>query len=145
MKIYTVLEPPDGAPDKVAFIKEGFSWAALFLTVLWALWHRMWMIAVLLFAVMSALSVATNFDVIGSGFAALLQFGSALMFALEARSLQVTSLERVGFRRAGLIQASNSEAAELAYFARRAPISSQATSSRFSAVQADTLGIFGNV
>ena len=133
MKIFTVLEPADDNPERVAFVPEGFSWGALAFTELWALWHRMWMVAALLFALTSVLTVAANLELLGSGLAALLNFGIALIFAFEARNLQVK------------IQASNNEAAELLYFAGRAPSASEATSSRLRAAHDDPLGIFGNV
>ncbi|MEI7598605.1 MAG: DUF2628 domain-containing protein [Aestuariivirga sp.] len=145
MKLFTVLESPDGKAERVAFVPEGFSWSALILNGLWALWHRMWVVAALLFALSSALTVATNLELLGSGLAALLNFGIALVFGFEARSLQVKSLERVGFRRTGLIQASNSEAAELVYFAGRAPVATKVATSQLRAAHDDTLGIFGNV
>lgn len=145
MKVFTVLESPDGKTERVAFVPEGFAWSALVLTFLWAMWHRMWVVAALLFALSSALTVATNLGVLGSGFAALLQFGIALVFAFEARALQVASLERAGYRRSGLIQAGSSEAAELAYFAGRAPSLPRPAASRLLAAQDDPLGIFGNV
>ena len=118
MTIFTVLEPPDGKPDRVAFVPEGFAWGGFVFTVLWALWHRMWVVAALLFARLRGAErrrAASRCSVPAS--ARLLQFGIALLFGFEARQLQVTSLERAGFRRAGLIQASGLEAAELAYFA----------------------------
>ena len=64
MTIFTVLEPPDGNPERVAFVREGFSWSALLLTVLWAVWHRMWVVAALLFALTTALTVATNLEIL---------------------------------------------------------------------------------
>lgn len=145
MKIFTVLEPPDGRSDRVAFVPEGFSWGAFAVTFLWAAWHRMWVVAALLFALSSALTIATKLHLLGSGLAALLQGGIALLFAFEARGLQVKSLERSGYRRSGLIQASNSEAAELVYFAGRAPFAAEPAPSRLRAANDDTLGIFGNV
>lgn len=145
MKVFTVLEAPDGKPEHVAFIPEGFSWGALALTFLWSMWHRMWVVAALLFALTSALTVATNLGVLGAGLAALLQFGIALVFAFEARAFQVASLERAGYRRSGLIQASTSEAAELTYFASRGHSSPKSVPSLFPAAHDDTLGLFGNV
>ena len=50
------------------------------------------------------------------------------------------ALERAGYRRAGLIQATEHEAAELSYFAGRAP-----APARYRGAPPDTLGIFGNV
>ena len=145
MKTFVVLEPPDGTVEKVAFVKEGFSWRALVFTVLWALWHRMWMVAALMFAAFAVLTVAVDLGLLDPGFAAPLQMGVALIFGFEALGLQVKSLERIGFRRAGLIQASNREAAELTYFAGRTASTINAASSRFHAAHADTLGIFGNI
>lgn len=142
MGIFTVLEPPDGNPDRVAFVPDGFSWGALLFTVLWALWHRMWVVAALLFALTAALTVATNLEMLGGGLAALLNAGIGLIFAFEARGLEVKSLERAGFRPAGLIEASNAEAAELTYFAGRTPVSRH---SPLRARSDDTLGLFGNV
>ncbi|MFO1131711.1 MAG: DUF2628 domain-containing protein [Hyphomicrobiales bacterium] len=145
MTIFAVLEPPDGKPDRVDFVPEGFSWGALLFTVVWALWHRMWMVAALLFALTSVLTVATSLEVLGPNFAALLHLGIAVIFAFEARNLEVKSLERAGFRRAGLIEAGSCEGAELAYFADRASVPPQPAPSRVQAVQDDTLGIFGKV
>lgn len=145
MKIYTVLEAADSKPEHVAFIPEGFSWPALVLTVVWALWQRMWVVAGLLFAVTALLTIGTNLGLLGEGPATLLQFGIALLFGFEARGLQVSSLEAAGYRRAGLIQASGREAAELAYFAGRAPVTPAQAPTRLMAAPEDTLGIFGNV
>lgn len=145
MAFFTVLEPPDGKPEGVAFVPEGFSWGALLFTVLWALWHRMWVVAILLFSLFAALTLATNLELLGPGLAALVQFGSALIFAFEARSLQVKSLERVGFQRRGLVQASSCDAVELAYFEGRARIFPVTVASHRRVEQGDTLGIFGNV
>jgi hypothetical protein len=142
MRIYTVLEPPDGKPERVAFVPEGFCWGALLLGLLWALWQRMWVVAFLLFALSAMLSIATNLAWLGAGLASLLQFGIGLIFAFEARNLQVKSLERVGFRRTALIQASNAEAAELAFFSGHSTVSRPLP---IRAAPDDTLGIFGNV
>jgi len=145
MKVFTVLEAPDGKTERVVFVAEGFSWAALAFTFFWALWHRMWVVAALLFASTSVITVASNGGLLGSGLAAVLQFGIALLFAFEARALRVASLERAGYRRNGLIQASNSEAAELVYFAGRTPLAAAPSLSRLRAAHDDTLGLFGNV
>ena len=45
MRAYTVHAPPDepAAPERFAFVKDGFSWPALFVPILWILWHRLWL------------------------------------------------------------------------------------------------------
>ena len=45
MALFTVLEPPDKKPERVAFVPEKFAGGALVFGFLWALWHRMWVIA----------------------------------------------------------------------------------------------------
>jgi hypothetical protein len=145
MTIYTVLEPPDGKPDRVAFVPEGFAWGGFVFTFMWALWHRLWFVAALIFALTAALSAAVNLELLSAGPASVFQFGIALLFGFEARQLQLRSLERAGFRRAGLIQASRVEAAELAYFTGRTPTATVPAPMRYRAVPEDTLGIFSNV
>jgi hypothetical protein len=53
MKIYTVHIKPDGAnaAEQPVFVKEGFNIWAFLLTFLWALYHRLWLPALLLLAV----------------------------------------------------------------------------------------------
>jgi len=146
MRIFTILEPPDGKPDNVALVPEGFSWGALIFTFFWALWHRMWVIAALLFVLSTALTVAASLQLFSTGFATMLQFAIALVFGFEARNLQVLSLEGSGYRRAGLVQATSEEAAELTYFSGRAPAAVPTPApARPRAGPEDTLGIFGNV
>ncbi len=147
MALFTVLEPPDGKPDRVVVIPEGFAWAAAVFTFLWAFWHRMWLVGALLFTAYAALTIAASQELISGVLASAIQFGLSFLFGLEARCLRVMALERAGFRRSGLIQASRLEAAELAYFAGRAPsppVPATATA-RYRAGPDDTLGIFGNV
>lgn len=145
MTIYAVLEPPDGSPERVTFVPEGFSWGALAFSFIWALWHRLWVVAALLFTLSTAFTIAANLELLGPGLASFLQLGISMLFAFEARGLQVNSLERAGFRPAGLIQASSPEAAELIYFNDRPPSAARTPASRLRAGQDDPLGIFSNV
>ncbi len=54
MTVYSVYEPPTQAPDlaeradRLAFVKEGFSWPALLVPLLWLLYYRMWIEFILL-------------------------------------------------------------------------------------------------
>ena len=54
MTVYSVYEPsspPSGEgdaealvrADRVAFVKEGIAWLALFAPILWLIYHRMWL------------------------------------------------------------------------------------------------------
>ena len=145
MALYTVLEPPDRKPERVAFVPEGTAWGGFVLTYLWAAWHRMWIVAAVLLAVTTALAVAVSLEVLNPWIGLVAQFAIGLLFALEARQLQVMALERAGYRHAGLIEASSLEAAELSYFANRSLPPAPPAPARYRAAPEDTLGIFGNV
>ena len=145
MTLFTVLEPPDRKPERVAFIADEVAWGGFVFTYLWAAWHRMWLVAAVLLAVTTALAVAVSLEVLDPWIGLVVQFGISLLFALEARQLQVKALERAGFRRAGLIEASSLEAAELGYFATRSAPPAPPAPARYRAAPEDTLGIFGNV
>lgn len=146
MAVFTVLEAPDRKPDRVVFIREGFSWGAAAFTVFWALWRRMWLAAAILLALLTALGIAVDEGLIAPAPALAINFGVAFFLGLEARWFEVLSHERSGYRNAGLIEASCREAAELFYFAARArePVSGPAPR-QFNRAPEDTLGIFGNV
>lgn len=143
MALFTILESPQGEIDKVTFVKEGFAPAALVFTVLWALWHRMWVVAAALFAILVAISLAVSLLNLNSTAASLLEIAVGLIFGFEARRLWIMSLERSGYRQAGLIEASNQEAAELAYFANRPRLVKAVTVSKLHAPAENTLGLFG--
>ena len=145
MAVFTVLEPPRGEADRVVFVKEGFSGAAVLFTVVWALWHRMWIVAALLFAVLVALNLSVNLFGLDATPVGVIEAGLSLLFGFEARRLQVVSMERAGYRIAGLIAASSQDAAELDYFAGRKPASPPITYAAYHPRTDDTLGIFGNV
>ncbi|HEX2113257.1 MAG TPA: DUF2628 domain-containing protein [Alphaproteobacteria bacterium] len=50
-KVYTAHVRGRGSVDSdIVFIKDGFSWPAFFFTVLWALWHRLWLFALIVLA-----------------------------------------------------------------------------------------------
>lgn len=119
MALYTVLESPDGRPEAVVFEREGFClWAAIFM-IFWALWNRMWVVAILLFAFSAVLEVGAREFGLHPMLVAMTGSAVALIFGFEARTLHIMSLQRAGYRLAGIISAESAEAAELQYFAAR--------------------------
>jgi len=147
MTVYTVLVPPDGEPDKAVFLAEGFSWGAFFFTLLWALWHRLWVIAGLLFLVFAGLSLVLSLQLADPVVVSVIQFGLGLLLGFEAHHLRIWSLERTGYRQVAFITAGNREAAELTYFSGLpSPVQNgKSAPARLRGEPADTLGIFVNV
>lgn len=143
MALFTVLEPPHGEIDKVTFVKEGFAPGALVFTALWAIWHRMWVVAAILFALLVAISLSVSLGGLDPAMASLFEIAVGVIFGFEARRLWIMSLERSGYRQTGLIEASNQEAAELAYFAKRPRLGQVVTKPKLRSHGEDTLGLFG--
>jgi hypothetical protein len=119
--LYSVYEPPAEAPDVVAraealvFVKEGFSWTALFVPGLWLLYQRMWLeliVFVLIFALL-----AWVFGDSGAGQALLSWISLALvvLFAFEANDLKGAALERSGYRPVGVAVGRGVDDAELQF------------------------------
>jgi hypothetical protein len=126
MTIYTAFE--DGraaraeAADRVTFVKDGFCWPALFFAVPWLLWHRMWW--VLLGYLLVVIAIVLSMSPLGPGHSAtvyaLMTF--AVLFALLANGFRRWTLERRGYRLAGVVQGRRLEDAERRFFERWTPV-----------------------
>ncbi len=101
MRLYSVHAPPDEpiAPEEFLFVKEGFSWPALLVPILWILWHRMWL--TLVYTIVFVLVVAWTDRLAGDNLAAAVAILGGLLFAFEANNLRRLSLESRGFREVG--------------------------------------------
>ena len=115
MASYVVMEPPSRSDGEVRFVRDGFSVVALILPFIWLLWHRMWIEALLVFALAIALSVGgelTGLQGVTMGLSLLV----SVYVALEGASLRVAALRRQGWREAGVVDATNEDEAMLRYF-----------------------------
>ncbi len=124
MQIYSIFEPVNGAaalddPRSVIFLKEGFSWPAMIVPLLWMLYHRMWLVAVG-YVVLSG-GVAMLGQLFGSNetSAAIIGFGFGLIVAFEANGLRRWYLQRSGYRQVATVAEKNLPLAEARYFAAR--------------------------
>ena len=134
MQYYSVYET-DTSPanlveraDKLAFVKEGFSWTAFFFGALWLIYQRMWIELILFLVAFSALQW-----VFGLGEQAQALFGWAslalvVLFAFEASDLRIAALERRGYRLAGVVSGRDRADAELSFF--RAWLAQQAKAAK---------------
>lgn len=121
MATYSVFEPSsrNGARtiDRVAFIRDGFSWGAFFLGPLWMLWRRMWVVALGVVAAIVAIEVGLLLLDVPSGPRSVVAFLIALLLGLEGASLRRWTLRRRGWRDHGIVIADDVEAAEHRFFA----------------------------
>ena len=145
MALFNILEAPDGKPDRLVVVRERFSTAAFIFTILWSLWHRMWVVSAILFALLVAIGFTVSTLGLNPVLAGLFETAVSLIFGLEANRLRIMSLERAGFRLSALIEASNQEAAELQFFMGRQRSSVPVVAPILPPAAHNTLGLFGNV
>lgn len=120
MTLYTVLAPPpvegETRPDpiRLAFVKEGFCWPALFIPILWLIFRRMWIVLALYVAAIVGIEVLGAKTV--PAIAGALFFLLWLWFAIEANGLRRWSYLVHGWRLIDVIEARNYREAEIRYF-----------------------------
>jgi hypothetical protein len=123
--IFLVFEPRDGpasAPtlaeaERVVFLREKFSWPALFFGPFWLAWHRLWLALLLWVVAFFALAIL----IVSLGFSASMMFSAfvlpSLIIAFEAPALRRRKLLRKRMRDAGVVIAQDIEIAERRFFA----------------------------
>jgi hypothetical protein len=105
MRLYTVqcrAGGPAGDPD-VVLIKEGFCWPALFIPLLWALYHRLWWGVAAYIAVAGVLGAAVELAGLAEPVQTVVMFGLALLVGWSANDWRRWTLDRAGYRSCGVI------------------------------------------
>jgi hypothetical protein len=125
MRVYTVhLRPGASEPDNGAvLVKEGFCWPAFFFSVLWALWHRMWLTAALFLVVILAAGVVVEALALPSEVALALDLAVALLIGWGANDLRRAALAREGYTFEGIVAAAGEDAAARRWFDIHPPTS----------------------
>jgi Protein of unknown function (DUF2628) len=120
--VYSVYEPPAEAPDlmqraeRLAFVKEGFSWPALFVPLLWLAYYRMWIELIVLGLTYVVVQVVFGSDTQGQTLAFWASFAIGVLFAFEANDLRAAALGRRGYRLAGVASGRDRSEAERSFF-----------------------------
>jgi len=117
MRVYTVHENPIYVDDRrIVLVKDGFCWPALFFTIIWAIYRRVWLglgVYIIGLVVLAALEASFASD---AGIIYLLNFAFALYVAAEANDWRRRSLIKRGYREVAVVIAEALEDAERRYF-----------------------------
>jgi hypothetical protein len=120
MPVYMVFEPPRGDPteraERMAFVRDGFSWPAFLFGPLWMLWHRLWLVLVFYLVVVAGVAAGLRVAGVGTGGRALIAFLIALLIGLEAGSLRRWTLLRRRWHERGSVVGDDLAAAERRFF-----------------------------
>jgi hypothetical protein len=116
MRVYTVHIPPTTRhqTDPV-LVKEGFSWPAFVFGPIWALANRMWLVAVGLVALDLAASAVMDSAHLSPATQGVLSLAIAVLIGAHGNDWRRRSLDRRGFRDAGVVAARNVDEALARY------------------------------
>lgn len=127
MKVFTVHTRRGGLdPDRdIVLVKEGFSWPAFFFTVVWALWCRLWLVALGIFVAEAAVNTALaglGADPVSQ---AAVSLGMAAIVGLVGNDLKRWTLARRGYSESDIVTGFDGDAAERRFFDRTPGIAAE--------------------
>lgn len=119
MKIYTVhIKPGPGAAENPVFVREGFNIAAFIFTGLWALYQRLWGVALLILAVNMAVILLGKAYIFTPPAMAIIQLGIQVLVGFHANDWLRARLRRKGHIIADIAAGDSLLRAEQRYFER---------------------------
>ena len=122
MRIYTVHHRQEasgsltGLGDDAILVKEGFSWPALFIPLIWLIYKRMWIVLVFYVAVTMALTVLSQVALLPDSAVLVGNLAVNLILGLEGNDLYRWTLARRRYREQAVVVGRNLIAAEQRYF-----------------------------
>jgi hypothetical protein len=116
MNIYSVYVNPEQGNTSFISVKNGFSIAAMFFGVLWALYHKMWNIALPILAI--HIFIMFQDDVVIHTLKPTINILSSLIFGIFATDMREYNLEKNGYQLKDIIYASSQEDSEAKFMKR---------------------------
>src|SRR3954471_9809932 len=123
MPVYTVHAPVANgadlaATDRFAFVRDGFHFWAAVLTVIWLVWHRLWLALIGWIVLMVALQFGLVALGAGRGTILFADVLIAILIGFEAASLRRWTLSRRKWRQLDIVVGDDEESAERRFFDR---------------------------
>lgn len=118
LQIYTVHTNPSQSPrDAVpVFLREGFNWYAFLFTFVWALYHRLWLVASLIFGFNIAVGFLQSSGLISQESAYIILIASQVIMGFEGNDWVRSKLTRRGYITAGIISGDSLLRAQQRFF-----------------------------
>ena len=123
MPVYTVHAPVANgadlaATDRFVFVRDGFHFWAAVASVIWLLWHRLWLALIGWIVLVAAVDVGLVTLGVGRGSIFMVNALLALLLGFEAANLQRWTLSRRKWRQLDIVVADDEETAERRFFDR---------------------------
>lgn len=123
MKSYTVHQPvvpaldADKRAEELIFVREGFSWWAFLLPVVWLLYHRLWLSFLVVLILTFIINAGTSALGVSQIFATLAFLFLSLVVAFEGHNLKRWHLDMADYRFVGAVSGSDLYECERKFFA----------------------------
>ena len=123
MPVYTVHAPVANgadlaATDKFVFVRDGFHFWAAVASVIWLLWHRLWLALIGWIVLMIAIQFGMSALGASRGTIFAVNVLIAILMGFEAASLRRWTLSRRKWRQLDIVVADDEESAEHRFFDR---------------------------
>ena len=120
LKLYTVHTKPgsDATLDKPVFLREGFNWLAFLFTFVWALYQRLWGLALVVFLANVAAMAAMKYGALSQLSAGIVQFALQIIVGFHANDCLRKRLSKQGFIFQDITSGDSLLRAEQRYFDR---------------------------
>ena len=114
LKVYTVhlRQPVRDAERDIVLVREGFSWGAFLVSVLWALWNRLWLVAIVLMALELVLPLVAGWAGLGAASGGILSIALAVLAGLFGNDLKRWTMEGRGYAEVALVAARSPDEAQ---------------------------------
>ncbi|MCA0406642.1 MAG: DUF2628 domain-containing protein [Proteobacteria bacterium] len=127
MARYTVHVPKlapshEAALERAVFVREGWSWGAFFFGPLWLLWHRHWVIGLIVLVLEGVLLGTLDSLSLHPTASAMAHFLLSLLFGLEGASLRRFALAKAGYAEVALVAGGSMDEMERRFFASVTPV-----------------------
>ena len=121
LKVYTIHVKPSlredtGFDPDAVLVPEGFSFLALIFQGAWAMYHKLWLVAFIMFMVSFVAAILVQLSSGGFVIGFAVNLAIAVLIGAEARNLRRWTLGRHGYRQVGVVLGETLEDAERRYF-----------------------------
>jgi hypothetical protein len=132
MATFTVHLPREGAaaPEKIVFIREGFSYPAFIFGPFWLLWKRAWIPAALWALLLALLAWTGSLLKMPPDAVGVVAFALSAMLGFEGDRILAWSLRRRGYAEGDVVIGDNEAEAEEVFFGRQMSRAAAAAGSR---------------
>jgi len=123
MRIYSVHHRQEssgsltGLGEDVILVKEGFSWPAFFVPLIWLIYKRMWIVLAFYVAVAVGLTVLAELALVPESAVFVGNLAINLILGLEGNDLYRWTLARRRYREQAVVMGNSLVTAEQRYFA----------------------------